>query len=830
MVELRALGSIDLRREGTEIAAVLTQPKRLALLLYLDLARPHGFHRRDRLVALLWPELDASHSRNALSKAIHHIRRELGESSITTRGDEVMLDPIYIRSDVRVLEAALANNDHMRAVQLYQGPLADGFFVEDAPEFERWMSDERNQIRISVANAAWALADKFREEGRVEDATVYARSASGLTRDDEPSVRRLMRFLESVGDRAGALRAYDEFAIWLSSELDANPAADTEALRNSIRNSGTIHLTPVDPMPPVQVPIVTATSVTAPARQRPLWVRYAPFEVAVVALAIIFGLTATRSDPESRSGATPHPAANPLAAAVAPFENRTGDSALDSVGVMAMDWISQNVAASGLVSVVDPRTKSTANAGLIVSGSYYREGDHLRFQAQLASAGTISRVFVPVTAPLDDPTQAFDKVASQATASIAEATDSRVSAFARTGPHPPSYAAYREYVQGVEAFTIHDEKGSYDHFMRAYEIDTTFITALLNANASILNRWSGNDSIISMLQKRRSSLTPFNQLWLDSFLAVEKSDWNDVYRITGELARQAPGSYFPFIHAGSAIAINRPRAARDALLRVDPTQGWMRNFVDYWYMRCAAQHMLGDFDAELADSEIGERQYPGSFVVISSHVRALAARGRGAEIDSVLDAAAGIAQHDTWDLGSPYSITAAEADWHGYPEIAAKARKRTVDWVKSLPPEKLVNDPRLFGPTWVLFNAGAWPELRERVRNFRPKHPDDSFWIVFDGIVAAHYGDTVTANFADSVLQVIAKSRGDARYGRMYLPIALFHRAEIAALRGDRDRAITLLTDAFANKLRYVIYTHPDPAFASIRKDPRYRRLMAPRD
>ena len=78
MVELRALGSIDLRRDGTEISAVLTQSKRIALLLYLDIARPRGFHRRDRLVGLLWPELDDTHSRNALSKAIHHIRRELG--------------------------------------------------------------------------------------------------------------------------------------------------------------------------------------------------------------------------------------------------------------------------------------------------------------------------------------------------------------------------------------------------------------------------------------------------------------------------------------------------------------------------------------------------------------------------------------------------------------------------------------------------------------------------------------------------------------------------------------------------------------------------------
>jgi hypothetical protein len=41
MIRLRVLGALDLRNsEGQELRAVLSQPKRAALLVYLALARP----------------------------------------------------------------------------------------------------------------------------------------------------------------------------------------------------------------------------------------------------------------------------------------------------------------------------------------------------------------------------------------------------------------------------------------------------------------------------------------------------------------------------------------------------------------------------------------------------------------------------------------------------------------------------------------------------------------------------------------------------------------------------------------------------------------------
>src|SRR2546429_631009 len=48
MIELRTLGAVDVRdAQGAELRGVLAHPKPVALLVYLAVAHPHGFQRRD---------------------------------------------------------------------------------------------------------------------------------------------------------------------------------------------------------------------------------------------------------------------------------------------------------------------------------------------------------------------------------------------------------------------------------------------------------------------------------------------------------------------------------------------------------------------------------------------------------------------------------------------------------------------------------------------------------------------------------------------------------------------------------------------------------------
>src|SRR4051794_28807384 len=67
MIDLRVLGSLDIRpQDGSVPMAALTQPKRIALLVYLALAEPPGPKSRDRIMALLWPEADDESARHSL--------------------------------------------------------------------------------------------------------------------------------------------------------------------------------------------------------------------------------------------------------------------------------------------------------------------------------------------------------------------------------------------------------------------------------------------------------------------------------------------------------------------------------------------------------------------------------------------------------------------------------------------------------------------------------------------------------------------------------------------------------------------------------------------
>ena len=48
MIEFRLLGAVDLKgSDGETLRSVLAQPKRVALLAYLAVATPSGYHRRE---------------------------------------------------------------------------------------------------------------------------------------------------------------------------------------------------------------------------------------------------------------------------------------------------------------------------------------------------------------------------------------------------------------------------------------------------------------------------------------------------------------------------------------------------------------------------------------------------------------------------------------------------------------------------------------------------------------------------------------------------------------------------------------------------------------
>src|SRR3989454_39397 len=232
MIELRLLGRLRLTgAAGRAVRALLGQPRRLALLAYLAAATPPGFHRRDSLLALFWPELDQEHARAALRQALHVVRDALGTNAVASRGDEeIGLDFDRASCDVTRFRRAVEGEQFREALELYRGDLLEGFFITGAPEFERWLETERARLREIASRTARTLGERCEADGNLTTAVHWSRRALDLAPNEEALLRRLVTVLDRHGDRAGALQAYEEFRGRLAEEYQAEPAPETEAL------------------------------------------------------------------------------------------------------------------------------------------------------------------------------------------------------------------------------------------------------------------------------------------------------------------------------------------------------------------------------------------------------------------------------------------------------------------------------------------------------------------------------------------------------------------------------------------------------------------------
>jgi DNA-binding SARP family transcriptional activator/TolB-like protein len=237
MIELRTLGALELTSaDSRAVGSVLAQPRRAALLCYLALALPRGFHRRDTLFALFWPEYDAEQARHALRQSVYILRRALGTKTIVSRGDEELaLASDQVFCDVWAFDAAVDQGRAADALALYRGELLAGLHTSAAPDFERWLDEERSRLRQRAAEAGWALAAARERDGDAGGAAEAARGAAALSPTDETALRRLLLLLERLGDRLGAVRAYEAFVWKLQREYELQPSAETQAVVARIR-------------------------------------------------------------------------------------------------------------------------------------------------------------------------------------------------------------------------------------------------------------------------------------------------------------------------------------------------------------------------------------------------------------------------------------------------------------------------------------------------------------------------------------------------------------------------------------------------------------------
>lgn len=240
MIRLHLFGERDiLGPDGKPITAVLDQPKQFAVLAYFALAGYGRVRSRDTALTLFWPDATESRARHGLNQTIHCLRQSLGRAAVISRGRaEVGLSEDLVWCDATAFERALTCRRSADALDLYRGELLPGFFIAAGPEFDHWLTDQRARFRRSAAEAAWLMAQSAERAGELRNAAEWARKALDVSLNDEASFQKLLRLLDRIDDRVGALWAYDTFRLRLEREYDIRPSAETQQLIADIRARG----------------------------------------------------------------------------------------------------------------------------------------------------------------------------------------------------------------------------------------------------------------------------------------------------------------------------------------------------------------------------------------------------------------------------------------------------------------------------------------------------------------------------------------------------------------------------------------------------------------
>lgn len=402
MIDFRMLGAAELEENiGSNARPIAVQAKRLALVAYMALAGRGRLRRRDSIVALFWPELDEEHARSALRQALTYLRRTLGASAVLTRGEEeVAIAPDVVRCDAVLFDEAVAAGRLEEAMALYRGDFLDGLFVSDAsPELDQWMDSERARLRQSAATCAWSLAETSRQRGDGRAAAEWGRRAVALAHADEGRLRWLITLLDSTGDRAGAVEAYERFARRLASDYSAEPSAETQALISAVRDrsvtSGAIQN--LSALPSAQeraprsadpvVPLLSAPRGSLGVRRTASLIAFA----TVLALVVAVGSAAYR-----RAERVPH-----ATLAVLPIQDLGADSTQPYLVEALTDQLIADLARSRDLQVINSRTMMTfrgsaqhpldiardLDADAVLVFAVQRSQDSLRLTVQLMRAG-----------------------------------------------------------------------------------------------------------------------------------------------------------------------------------------------------------------------------------------------------------------------------------------------------------------------------------------------------------------------------------------------------------------------------------------------------------
>ncbi len=129
-----------------------------------------------------------------------------------------------------------------------------------------------------------------------------------------------------------------------------------------------------------------------------------------------------------------------------------------------------------------------------------------------------------------------------------------------------------EYLKGMDFFN-EDGNNAEEHFKKAYQLDTTFISPLLKLIPYYHNkrRYNAQDSLYIFLDKIKPNYTRWELLVYEFMRARDDGKWLESADLANQASKMDPSHYTSFTRAANAyIAANHPQKIIDMAERIDP--------------------------------------------------------------------------------------------------------------------------------------------------------------------------------------------------------------------------------------------------------------------
>ncbi|MGJ3248145.1 MAG: AfsR/SARP family transcriptional regulator [Elainellaceae cyanobacterium] len=243
LLTIRLLGQFQIEYQERTINQFRTR-KTAGLLSYLAYYLGHA-QPREKLIDLLWPDVDLTAGRNSLRVALNSLRHQMhvlngsSNSVLLVNRSAIQLNSNICTTDVTAfgivinkahqtqdLEQRIANLT--TATQIYRGELLPEFYDD-------WVVRERQRLSDAYLEVLCCLTHLLIEQQDFRCALEYAHQAIEIDSLHEQAHCNLIRVYAAMGRPSAALRQYQELKLLFQRELNCRPSITTQTLVRQIQ-------------------------------------------------------------------------------------------------------------------------------------------------------------------------------------------------------------------------------------------------------------------------------------------------------------------------------------------------------------------------------------------------------------------------------------------------------------------------------------------------------------------------------------------------------------------------------------------------------------------